>query len=177
MWYVGFMQRQDLIQKNSASKTQKRKRLAILLVVAVVLTQGGYLAWQALRPQPLTPLAAYTLAHSHQERLLPPLAEQLAIPLSPQVCQSMAAKSPRGQVRQVQVRQRPGTHQVDIIFANIAAGETETNYYMTSPYGQLLKSICMKTAPQPAEHAEERFFNERAFWQTWLRAKIKLEGK
>jgi hypothetical protein len=89
----------------------------------------------------------------------------------------MAARSQSGRTLQVQIHQRPSTHQVDIIVANIAAGETEAYYYLSSLYGKLLKSIYMKTAPQPVENAEERFFKERDFWQTWLRAKMGLEGK
>jgi hypothetical protein len=89
----------------------------------------------------------------------------------------MTARSQSGQIRQVQIRQRPGTHQVDIIFANIAAGETEAYYYLTSQHGKLLKSIYIKTEPQPVENGEEQFLKERDFWQTWLRAKMELEEK
>lgn len=71
----------------------------------------------------------------------------------------------------------PAPTQVDIIFANIAGGETEANYYLTSPHGKLLKGIYMKTAPQAVEHAEERFLKVREFWQTWLHAKMELEEK
>lgn len=165
------------MDSNEVVQSSRRKRLTIVLVIAVVVTQGGYLAWQALRPQPLIPLAAYVLAHGHEQRILPPLAEQLGIPLSPPVCQFMAARSPSGQIRQVQIRQRPGTHYVDIIFSNIAPGETEAYYYLTSQYGKLHKNIYIKTEPQPVENGEERFLKELDFWQTWLREKMKLDEK
>lgn len=169
------MQTPDPSELIPAGKSAPRKRLVVLLVLAFVAVQVGYLVWQTLRPQPLKPMADYVIAHGRQQQIIPPLAQQLGIPLANLTCNFLSAKSQSGRVRVLEVRQRPGTRYVDIIFSDVAPGETEAYYYLTSQFGKLINSIHMTTKPQPVENAEERFQKEWDFWQTWQREAIKLD--